>query len=418
MTPVAHLLRRRPAGRRRLPLAAALATAAVFFPGWATVSPADAGAASTPSTVATTGARLYAPPISRGAQAQIGDLLARGAPEQAALVRKMAATPQAVWLTTGTPTEVRARVGATVDAATKAGTVATLVLYDVPGRDCAQYSAGGARDTAAYRAWIDGVAAGIGNRAVGVLVEPDGLANLPSDCGQDDATGTLSAARTAQIRYAATTLTANRRAAVYLDAGNSAWKAVGDITTRLIAAGVDRTNGFALNVSGYESDSHTDKYGTWVAKCIGYTLHQAGAKAADCASQYYPATATDFSTWGRSDAWYAANVTVAPTAHFVVDTSRNGLGPWTPPAGTPTGDPQLWCNPPGRGLGATPTTVTGIPLLDARVWVKTPGESDGECYRWTPGPLDPVRGRRDPAAGQWFPDQALELARLARPALG
>ncbi len=432
MTSQAHSTLRRGI-RRSLAVTAALAAAAAFAPGLpATAGPATADTAAAVDTAAAPAAaapvaaarvpvpknaRLYVPPANPGARTQIDNLIAGGAPKEAALVEKMVSQPAAVWFSSGTPAEVRARVKATVDAATRAGSFATLVVYNVPARDCSQYSAGGARDSAAYRAWIDGVAAGIGNRPVGVVVEPDGLANLPSDCGQDDAAGTLSAARTAEIKYAATTLTKNPRAAVYLDAGNSNWKAVGDITTRLIAAGVDSTNGFALNVSNYQLDNRSDTYGAWVAKCIAYTLRQAGSNPANCASQYYPATESDYSTWKLSDAWYDANVTVAPTAHFVVDTSRNGVGPWTPPAGAPAGDPQVWCNPPDRGLGATPTTNTGNPLLDARVWIKTPGESDGECYRWTTGPLDPVRGRRDPAAGQWFPDQALELARLAQPAL-
>src|SRR3712207_8577196 len=54
----------------------------------------------------------------------------------------------------------------------------------------------------------------------------------------------------------------------------------------------------------------------------------------DCASQYYPATPSDFSTWHLTDEWYDANVDQAanpPThagqlAHFVLDTSRNGRG--------------------------------------------------------------------------------------------
>jgi endoglucanase len=59
---------------------------------------------------------------------------------------------------------------------------------------------------------------------------------------------------------------------------------------------------------------------------------------------------------------------------------------------------------------------TGVPLLDAYLWVKIPGESDGQCNRWAPpGSPDPVRGVADPAAGQWFGDMALELARNATP---
>jgi cellulase/cellobiase CelA1 len=80
-------------------------------------------------------------------------------------------------------------------------------------------------------------------------------------------------------------------------------------------------------------------------------------------------------------------------------------------------DAQDWCNPPDRGVGLRPTTNTGDPLLDAYLWVKIPGESDGLCYRWTQGPLDPVRNMQDPPAGQWFPQMALELVRNANPPL-
>ena len=107
-----------------------------------------------------------------------------------------------------------------------------------------------------------------------------------------------------------------------------------------------------------------------------------------------------------------------PTAHFVIDTSRNGQGPWPVAAGTYP-DNQDWCNPPGRGLGERPTTRTGHPLLDAKLWVKTPGQSDGQCTRGIPGgTTDPEWGGiTDPAAGAWFPQQALQLARLASPPL-
>lgn len=96
-----------------------------------------------------------------------------------------------------------------------------------------------------------------------------------------------------------------------------------------------------------------------------------------CASQYYPADPNDFSTWDLTDEWYDANLgSAVPTAHFVIDTSRNGQGAWTQPADHPAGDPQDWCNPPDRGLGYRPTANTGQPLVDAYPWVKIPGESD------------------------------------------
>jgi endoglucanase len=107
----------------------------------------------------------------------------------------------------------------------------------------------------------------------------------------------------------------------------------------------------------------------------------------------------------------------AGLTHFVIDTSRNGQGPWTASDGEYTGDAQTWCNPPGRGLGLRPTVRTGSSLLDAYLWIKPPGESDGSCTRSTGGTMDPEWGIVDPAAGAWFPAQALELAQLANPPL-
>ena len=74
----------------------------------------------------------------------------------------MIATPQAVWFTGGTPKDVQQDVKGTVQRAAGKGTVPVLVAYNVPGRDCAQYSAGGAATGDAYRAWIDGFATGLG----------------------------------------------------------------------------------------------------------------------------------------------------------------------------------------------------------------------------------------------------------------
>ena len=77
--------------------------------------------------------------------------------------------------------------------------------------------------------------------------------------------------------------------------------------------------------------------------------------------------------------------------HFIIDTSRNGI---------PGTDPQDWCNPQGRALGTTPTTNTGHALIDAFLWVKPPGDSDGTC-------------KGGPSAGKWWAEYALELSRLA-----
>ena len=82
---------------------------------------------------------------------------------------------------------------------------------------------------------------------------------------------------------------------------------------------------------------------------------------------------------------------IRPRRLSVGDTSRNGLGP--------TADNQ-WCNPDGRALGDRPSTQTGLAYVDAFLWVKAPGESDGACAG-------------APAAGTWMPEYALGLAQRA-----
>jgi cellulose 1,4-beta-cellobiosidase len=82
------------------------------------------------------------------------------------------------------------------------------------------------------------------------------------------------------------------------------------------------------------------------------------------------------------------------TVGFLIDTSRNGWGSSLRPKGPSTStvldtfvnqtkidgrnDMGQWCNQPNAGLGVPPTvTPGGFPNLQAFVWIKPPGESDG-----------------------------------------
>lgn len=381
--------------------------------------------------------RFFVPEPDHGAIKQIARLRKKGARHDAALIKKMIETPQAVWFTGGTPKEVQRAVRATVKRAKAEKTVPVLVAYNIPFRDCSQFSAGGATSTDAYLAWIDGFAKGIGKAKVVVILEPDGLGIIPwydpfSDrdgssglewCQPAEANAATAASdRFLQLSQAVARLKAQRRTAVYLDGTHSSWLGSGDAAERLVKAGVLAADGFFSNVSNFQEDQRLIKHATWTSECIAFANNadEGGWRLGHyewCASQYFPANPNDFSTWHLSDEWYAANLGAAtPTAHFVIDSSRNGQGPWIPPADHPAGDPQDWCNPPDRGTGARPTAHTGTPLFDAYLWIKIPGQSDGQCNRWSPaGSPDPVRGKVDPVAGDWFPDMALELARNANP---
>src|SRR4051812_48816902 len=106
--------------------------------------------------------QFYVAKPDHGATEQIAQLTSGGDKADANLIRQMIETPQAVWFTGGTPKGVQQDVKSTVQRAADKGTVPVLVAYNVPGRDCAQYSAGGAATGTAYKAWIDGFAAGLG----------------------------------------------------------------------------------------------------------------------------------------------------------------------------------------------------------------------------------------------------------------
>ncbi|WP_042438008.1 glycoside hydrolase family 6 protein [Streptacidiphilus albus] len=437
---------------------AALTLATAALAAAPAVAAADTAAAAAPAgggRALPADTRFFTPPPASGSVQQIVRLARKGDLADAALLARMEATPQAVWLTGGTPAQVARQVRTTLAEAARERAVPVLVAYDIPGRDCAEYSAGGAADQTAYDAWISAVAKAIGNAHVVVIVEPDALGNMPSDCAVSGSGSYpfTDAQRIAEVGYAATALEAGPHTGVYLDGTNSHWQAVGNITQRLLEAGVQHTQGFFLNVSNYQSDAALTTYGTWVSDCIAMSTDPANwayGKESDCAGQYYPATVDDPSTWALTTAWYQQNMgdAVADT-HFVIDSSRNGQGAnnMQTYAAAPYDQPSSvtsalfagnWCNPSGAGLGLRPTADTGVPLLDAYLWIKTPGQSDGQCdsalgvrawdytaYTQPGWPttaasqalFDPLWGIDDPAAGAWFPQQALQLAQKADPTL-
>jgi endoglucanase len=123
--------------------------------------------------------QFYVAKPNHGALEQIADLASSGNKADANLIKEMIETPQAVWFTKGTPKTVLQDVRNTVQRAADKGTVPVLVAYNIPFRDCAQFSAGGATTVPAYKAWIDGFAAGIGSGNAVVILEPDSLGIIP-----------------------------------------------------------------------------------------------------------------------------------------------------------------------------------------------------------------------------------------------
>jgi endoglucanase len=402
--------------------------------------------------------RLYTPKPNHDAIKQIVSLIVNHDQANAKLIREMIRTPQAVWFTAGTPESIKQDVRNTVHLAAAKRSIPVLVAYNIPFRDCAQFSAGGATTVDEYKAWIDGFASGIGNAQAIVILEPDGLGIIPwytnldgnlEWCQPAEAnSATAAAERFEMINYAVDALKAKPNVSVYLDGTHSSWLNVGDNANRLVQAGVERADGFFLNVSNYQFTVNSEHYGSWVSSCITYATVVNPGGFAGCPNQYWnggplPATIavlfgewngvamSAYGEWSDDSTTQALNssgvnvryanmlVGVEPTTHFVIDTSRNGQGPWDP-SGLGYPDAQDWCNPPDRGLGLQPTLNTGNDLVDAYLWVKIPGESDGECTRGL-GPggttVDPEWGIIDPSAGSWFPQMALQLAQNANPPL-
>jgi endoglucanase len=465
-------------GRRRVLAAAALATAAMVAVGLGYRHKHEAARRVLQHPFAAD-TRLFVPPAHSGAVQQIAELVKANASRDAAVMTAMTSVPQAVWFKKGSPEEVRGEVANTIARAATVQAVPILAEFNRPYRDCAGFSGGGAKDTVAYEAWIDGFAAGIGNERAIVIVEPDSVGFLPNHRSLD---GTLDPCRPtvtdgkgntvmapgatpeeayAQVGYAAQRLhQAAPNAVVYLDGGHANWLPVGEAAFRLWKSGVLGAQGFATNVSNFRTTEHSIAYGTWISKCIYYATELDQAKGTPaafrrCANQPMHSLADDPAAWVDTKRWYETYVdptlakgdAAASLVHFVIDTSRNGHGPLVidrygePPynqpssvlAGLSTG---AWCNPPGLGLGLRPTTQTGVPLVDAYVWIKTVGESDGSCdiaggvrawdyTAYNPWGLagegqkhfDPLWGMVNPAAGTWFPELALGLARNANPPL-
>lgn len=284
--------------------------------------------------------------LDGNAAAQVAAYVKAGKDDDAEQIRKIAQQPTGEWIGPENP-EQEAR-GFT-EAAEKADRDAILVLYNIPHRDCGQFSQGGAADGNAYRTWIDGVAKGIEDRPATVILEPDAVLHLVNQCTPEE----FHEERYDLLKGAISTLKALKNTKVYVDAGNAGWGHPDQIFEPLQWAGIETADGFAVNVSNFYTTADSVAYGKQLSAKVG----------------------------GKP---------------FVIDTSRNGNGPYTEGEAD-----ENWCNPPGRALGETPTTKTVDPLVDAYLWVKRPGESDGEC-------------KGGPKAGEWWADYALKLAEASK----
>ncbi|UPX18524.1 Cellulose 1,4-beta-cellobiosidase (non-reducing end) [Ascochyta rabiei] len=284
--------------------------------------------------------------------------------------------------------------------------MATFVVYNLPDRDCAALASNGEllidQDGATkYKVeYIDKIAAIIQKYPdvkVNLAIEPDSLANMVTNMGVQKCSRAapyykdLTAYALRKLNFA--------NVDMYLDGGHAGWLGwdanIGPAAKLFAevykAAGSPRAvRGIVTNVSNYNAFR--------IGTCPAITSPNANCDE----ERFIKAFAPLLQAQGFP-------------ARFIVDVGRSGKQPTGQQA---WGD---WCNVQGAGFGPRPTTNTGNSLVDAFVWVKPGGESDGtsdtSAVRY-----DAACGRASafkpaPEAGQWFNTYFEMLLKNASPAL-
>ncbi|KAF5312670.1 hypothetical protein D9619_003633 [Psilocybe cf. subviscida] len=287
-----------------------------------------------------------------------------------------------------------------------------LVVYNLPDRDCSAKSSDGEFKLDQdgfnkYKAFVDTVAASLNTPDAkqlefSVVLEPDSLANIVTNLSVEKCAGAASAYKNG-IAYAIAKLQ-HPNVALYLDAAHGGWLGWGDNLA-------PSANLFA-EVLG-------------LAKAItpGATVRGLATDVSNY-NQYIAPTRENFTEYNPSwdETHYVSSL--APyleaagyPAHFIVDQGRSGKAGIRQEWGQ-------WCNVRNAGFGTIPTAdqaQLNNPYVDALVWVKPGGESDGTS--------DPTAARFDttcisavahipaPEAGSWFNDYVVNLVKNADPPL-
>ncbi|HEV2345753.1 MAG TPA: glycoside hydrolase family 6 protein, partial [Actinocrinis sp.] len=342
-----------------------------------------------------------------------------------------------------------------------------VVIYDLPGRDCAALASNGeipatAAGLTQYESqYIDPIVAIEGNSKYSKLrivnfIEPDSLPNAVTN-------KSLSACSTAipyyetGIEYALSHLHAiGPQIYNYMDIGHSGWlgwpnnmSGAGPEYAKVVSAS---TGGYAT-VDGFVSDTANTTPAD--EPFLPNSTLSVGGQPLDSAKfyQYNPY----FDEHHYDEAMYSEFTSSGfpSSIGMVIDTSRNGWGGSARPTAlnsSPTtvdtyvaanktdqrpfrGD---WCNVNGAGIGARPQANpygSGDHII-ADVWIKPPGESDGDypTASHTHGdphcdpngtqtdgnggtyPTDAIPGY-DVPAGNWFAFQFQQLVTNANPAM-
>jgi cellulose 1,4-beta-cellobiosidase len=382
---------------------------------------------------------------------------------------RVANTPTAVWLDRiaaikGTAmSQSNGAMGLSdhLDAALKQGAdYAQFVIYDLPGRDCSALASNGElgpTDLPRYKTeYIDPIAAIMGDAKYAKLriinvIEADSLPNLVTNTDVDKcATMKSNGGYVQGVAYALQKLGALPNVYNYIDAGHHGWLGWSSNlqpSAQLFAdtakmAGIENVAGFITNTANYSAlkepffDDSTTVGGTSVrmSKWVNFNDY------VDELS-YAQAFRTQLIALGFDS-----------KIGMLIDTSRNGWGGAKRPTAKSTAtdvdmfvdqsriDRRIqagnWCNQSGAGLGERPQ-ASPADGIDAYVWIKPPGESDGssQMIQNSDGKgfdqmCDPSYAGNErngnsatgalanaPISGAWFSAQFQELMQNAEPPL-
>ncbi|KAK3395281.1 exoglucanase 3 precursor [Podospora didyma] len=280
-----------------------------------------------------------------------------------------------------------------------------LVIYDLPGRDCAAKASNGelkVGELSKYKSqYIDPIVKILKahpNTAFALVIEPDSLPNLVTNIDKTPCKNSASGYRDG-VAYALKQLNLPN-VVMYLDAGHGGWlgwdanlkPGAQELAKAYTAAGKPKQfRGIATNVAGWNQwDESPGEFST-----------ASDAKYNKCQNEKIYVE-----TFG------AALKTAGMPNHAIVDTGRNGVSGLRKEWGN-------WCNVAGAGFGKRFTADTGSSLADAFVWVKPGGESDGTSDE-SATRYDSFCGKEEsykpaPEAGQWNQDYFETLIKNANP---
>ena len=343
-----------------------------------------------------------------------------------------------------------------------------VVIYDLPGRDCAALASNGeipatqAGLTEYESQYIDPIAAILGNAKytssnlrVVTIVEPDSLPNAVTN-------QSLSACQAATpfyeqgIGYALNALHAIPNVYTYVDAAHSAWLGwssnMGPAAQEYAKVVRGTKAGFA-SVDGFISD--TANYTPVTEPFLPNTTLSVGGQPLDSAKFYQWNPYFDEHTYDNAMYSQLVSAGFPSSIGFLIDTSRNGWGGANRPtqlnSSPSTPDSYVaankidqrpfrgdWCNQAGAGIGARPQAQPfgSSDHVIAYVWIKPPGESDGDYPTASHSHGDPhcdpngtntdgnggtystgSLAAGDVPAGQWYAAEFQQLVSDAYPSL-